>query len=589
MQRPFLFGMAVAAALASAAQAQNSAPADIGEAGAERCTHLARAWKAMREGRYRPSDSLTKQIDGFIGPSADCRGRPKLTFAKGGPDEQKLNWLRIAAGALEFCSKDANAPACKQGGTAYAALEPLGLAPIDAKKPITSVATALDNVVQSQSQTCPSARTLKQIQTDADSGRTSEMGVVGLYLKEGKCGYEKNSVEARTWLTKAAASGDVVWMTILGMMHLDGDGGPKDETEARHLFEKAAEGGYGNAAALAGGMYFDGVGGPRDVAKARRWLEIGATGSATARKKLAQLNTEEGRHPLESRDLVEQSPAAMRCHTLAANPNDKMRWLGIKGVSLEKMNGAEALAACRAALAEKPDDARLRYQLARALDKTGAHAEKIEQLKKATEGGYSHALVNLGIAYEDGKGAAVDFEQARRFYEKALAAGISVAARNIGYLHEKGRGVKQDFGEARWWFEKAADGGSIRAMTLLGYYYEMGQGGARDYVKAFKLYQRAANAGDEIAMYNLAAAYQSGRGVRRDMREAMNWYEKSAAAGYQKAAKVLAGLRSPSRSARRGSRGYDNSGGYSGSDYRVPMRVHPDRGLEYGYGHMPVQ
>lgn len=530
----------------------------------------------MREGRYRPSDSLTKQIDGFIGPSADCRGRPKLTFAKGGPDEQKLNWLRIAAGALEFCGKDANAPACKRGGTAYAALDPLGLAP----QAVPAMSSA---------DICGSPEKQQRIRAGAEEGDKTDLGIVASNYQHGWCGYPADPSKALEWWQKAVAAGNSVAMFSLALMYRDGQGIPKNGAEARRLFEMAAEHGVKSAAAAAGEMYFDGVGGPRDVAKARRWLEIGATGSATARKKLAQLNTEEGRHPLESRDLVEQSPAAIRCHRLAANPNDEMRWLGIKGVSLEKMNGAEALAACRAALAEKPDDARLRYQLARALDKTGAHAEKIEQLKKAIEGGYSHALVNLGVAYEDGKGAAVDFEQARRFYEKALATGINVAARYIGYLHDKGRGVKQDFSEARWWFEKAADGGSILAMTQLGYYYEMGQGGARDYVKAFKLYQRAANAGDEIAMYNLAAAYQSGRGVRRDMREAMNWYEKSAAAGYQKAAKVLAGLRSPSRSARRGSHEYDNSGGYSGSDYRVPMRVHPERGLEYGYGHMPVQ
>ena len=46
--------------------------------------------------------------------------------------------------------------------------------------------------------------------------------------------------------------------------------------------------------------------------------------------------------------------------------------------------------------------------------------------------------------YEDGRGVAQDYTQARQWYEKAAAAGNAQAMYNLGWLYEHGQGVARD-------------------------------------------------------------------------------------------------------------------------------------------------
>jgi hypothetical protein len=65
------------------------------------------------------------------------------------------------------------------------------------------------------------------------------------------------------------------------------------------------------------------------------------------------------------------APNADPCDRLAASPYDKARPTAIQGVPFEQVNAPAAIEACRVALAARPDDARLAFQLARALQKDG--------------------------------------------------------------------------------------------------------------------------------------------------------------------------------------------------------------------------
>ncbi|HKD27414.1 MAG TPA: hypothetical protein VKC66_16135 [Xanthobacteraceae bacterium] len=66
------------------------------------------------------------------------------------------------------------------------------------------------------------------------------------------------------------------------------------------------------------------------------------------------------------------APNADACDRLAASPYDKARPSGIQGVAFEQVDAPAAIEACRAALEARPDDARLAFQLARALQKDGS-------------------------------------------------------------------------------------------------------------------------------------------------------------------------------------------------------------------------
>jgi TPR repeat protein len=51
---------------------------------------------------------------------------------------------------------------------------------------------------------------------------------------------------------------------------------------------------------------------------------------------------------------------------------------------------------------------------------------------------------------------------------------------NIGFSYERGLGVVKDYQQARKWYDKAADAGHAGAMNNLGLLYTRGQGVGRD-------------------------------------------------------------------------------------------------------------
>ena len=75
---------------------------------------------------------------------------------------------------------------------------------------------------------------------------------------------------------------------------------------------------------------------------------------------------------------------------------------------------------------------------------------------------------DLGILYDQGRGVAQDYAQARQWYQKAAEAGDPLGMNNLGVLYEQGRGVARDYAQARQWYQKAAEAGNAVAMTNLG-------------------------------------------------------------------------------------------------------------------------
>jgi len=76
---------------------------------------------------------------------------------------------------------------------------------------------------------------------------------------------------------------------------------------------------------------------------------------------------------------------------------------------------------------------------------------------------------NLGLIYHFGRGAPVDYDAARSWYEKALAvdANFSSPMLTLGSLYEEGHGVPRDLAEARRWYEKALAAGNQDAVKRL--------------------------------------------------------------------------------------------------------------------------
>jgi TPR repeat protein len=267
--------------------------------------------------------------------------------------------------------------------------------------------------------------------------------------------------------------------------------------------------------------------------------------------------------------------AADTCDRLAASPYDTTRATGIEGVRFEQVDASAAIDACKAALVDKPDDAHLAFELARALEKHSgveALAESARLYRFAAEQGHAAAQYNLGAFYENGHaGLPRNDEEAARLYRLAadqglalararlglfymtsrgglpkddqetvrlskLAAdqGVGIAQESLGLLYESGRGgLPKDDKEAARLYKLAADQGVASAQGSLGRFYETGRGGLpRDDQEAARLYRLAADQGNTNAQGNLARLYAAGRGgLPKDEQEAARLFKLVAGHG----------------------------------------------------------
>ncbi len=190
---------------------------------------------------------------------------------------------------------------------------------------------------------------------------------------------------------------------------------------------------------------------------------------------------------------------------------------------------AAAIAACAAAVEADPDNARLRFQLARSYDAAEQFDRAAAEYRAAADMGSALALSSLGGLYEGGLGVDADPAEAARLYEQAAAAGIIVAVENLAKLYEDGRGVPQDYGRAAELYQQAADAGSAYAIASLGWLAENGFGRPKDDTEAVRLYRIAADAGEAFAQNNLGVMYGEGRGgLTQSNTEAIKYFERAA-------------------------------------------------------------
>jgi hypothetical protein len=211
--------------------------------------------------------------------------------------------------------------------------------------------------------------------------------------------------------------------------------------------------------------------------------------------------------------------ASNQCDRLAASPYDTTRAMGLPGVPFERIDAPAAIEACRAALARQTDDARLTYQLARALQKDGgieALTEAMRLYRFAADQGHLVAQYNLGaFFYETGRGGLPKSdEDAVRLYRLAANRGLALAQYRLGFFYEAGRGgLPKDDKEAARLYTLAADQGIGVAQIHLGLLYMDGRGGlSKDAQEATRLFKLAIDQGDADAQNSLGVAYAMGRG-----------------------------------------------------------------------------
>jgi uncharacterized protein len=165
------------------------------------------------------------------------------------------------------------------------------------------------------------------------------------------------------------------------------------------------------------------------------------------------------------------------------------------GVAPEKVDALRAIEACRKAVAERPFDMRLKYQLGRAFEAAKQWKEALPLYREAADAGSGPAMNNLARLYGQGLGVAKDLSEEIRLLRKAADAGQPFAMMNLAGKYATGLGVPKDETEAVRLLRKAVAAGVAEAMVRLGLQYESGRGVAKNEAEAARLYHAAAEAG----------------------------------------------------------------------------------------------
>ncbi len=194
--------------------------------------------------------------------------------------------------------------------------------------------------------------------------------------------------------------------------------------------------------------------------------------------------------------------AGQRCDTLAADPDNKDNPKGTVIIKAEDVDAAQAIAACKKAIAESPKNLRYRHQLAGLYQRQEDRQIAKQYFTQLANAGYGASQLRLGKIYAEREH---NYEVALKWFHKASAQGYAGADYYIGKLYDEG-------------------GCSHCEETR-----EKLQAVARKY------YLRAAKKGISPAEYALGTIYEFGHGVEVSHAEARRWYEKAGIGKYKDA------------------------------------------------------
>jgi localization factor PodJL len=152
-------------------------------------------------------------------------------------------------------------------------------------------------------------------------------------------------------------------------------------------------------------------------------------------------------------------------------------------------------------------------------------------LRAAALKGDPTAAYEIGVRFAEGKGIAVNLDEAAKWYDRAAQAGLVPAIFRLGTFYEKGMSVKKDVDIARRYYMQAADRGNAKAMHNLAVLDADGGGKGADYKSAAQWFRKAADHGVADSQFNLGILYARGIGVEQNLAESFKWFSLAAAQG----------------------------------------------------------
>jgi localization factor PodJL len=158
-------------------------------------------------------------------------------------------------------------------------------------------------------------------------------------------------------------------------------------------------------------------------------------------------------------------------------------------------------------------------------------------LRAAASRGEPAAAFEIAMRYAEGRGIAVNYGEAAKWYDRAAQKGIVPAMFRLGTILEKGLNGKKDIDAARRYYVLAAEGGNAKAMHNLAVLDADGGGKGPNYKSAAVWFRKAADHGVADSQYNLGILYARGIGVEQNLAESFKWFSLAAAQGDSDAAR----------------------------------------------------
>jgi TPR repeat protein len=113
------------------------------------------------------------------------------------------------------------------------------------------------------------------------------------------------------------------------------------------------------------------------------------------------------------------------------------------GKELSKINADAAIASCKVAIRQFPNEARVHFQLGLAYRAAKQYNDAVIWLEKASSEGYRAAKANLGVMYQDGLGVSKDGSKAMSLYNDALISENKSNILDFVSIFDLGWGVNQ--------------------------------------------------------------------------------------------------------------------------------------------------
>ncbi len=335
-------------------------------------------------------------------------------------------------------------------------------------------------------------------------------------------GLPKNIDSAKSWLQKSAQQGHLQAQYQLGMLYTQ-----NKQTWKKSLFwlTQAAKQGYQNAGYVLPTIIstHDNQG---DIKEAWRWLyhglrkrepkilynfavirKNGKLGLAKSDNQFADRLTFAANHNI----IYAQNDAAV--YNVLHNEKNKnnLKWLesaGKLGDNIAQFNLGLLFARGNSF---SPNDEKALYWW------------KLAESNQNTK-----AQLLLGLFYQIGRGTGRSEQDAIQWYEKAAKNNTADALFNLAMIYYHGRGVNQDYKKAAKYLKQLANQNDSKAQNLYASLFLDGKGINYSPKTAVAWFTRAARLGNINAMFNLATQYRSGTGIAQDDKKAMYWYRKAA-------------------------------------------------------------